>query len=194
MASAIPGQDEKNKKPQPKPQKPQQQVEPQKEKQQKLPEQQPEQQPVQEQQPLQEEQDAAPVPDDADVTPLPLGQAHASIERRVEYRDQDGNILDEEQVAALLKNADVSFETKYETRTKVIDEQGREIPEEVLHAPPHPDVEGQNPETVERKDAQLPVEQPPSSDGEEESLMKEQEKPKPASEDNEAATKQENDV
>lgn len=192
MASATP--DEKNKKPQPKPQKPQQQAQPRKEEQQKQPEQQPEQQPVQEQQPLQEQKDAAPVLDDADVTLLPVGQAHASMERRVEYRDQDGNILDEKQVAELLKNSDVSFETKYETRTKVIDEQGREISEEVLHAPPHPDVEGQDPETVPRKDAQVPVEQPPSADGEEESLMKEQGKAKPASEDNEAATQQENDV
>ncbi|OCT44197.1 Dolichyl-phosphate-mannose--protein mannosyltransferase 1 [Cladophialophora carrionii] len=67
-------------------------------------------------------------------------------EEKVEYRDQDGNLLDEAQVQALLAEGKASFQTRYETRTKLVDEQGNEInPSDV--APPHPDVEGQNPQT-----------------------------------------------
>jgi dolichyl-phosphate-mannose-protein mannosyltransferase len=77
-------------------------------------------------------------------------------EERVEYRDQDGNLLDEEQVKAL--EGKVEFKTRYETRTRVVDAQGNEVllpPGEQLPqaqeqeqaeaagvAPPHPDVEG----------------------------------------------------
>ncbi|KAJ9642185.1 uncharacterized protein PV06_03251 [Exophiala oligosperma] len=67
-------------------------------------------------------------------------------EERVEYRDQDGNLLDEEQVQALLNEGKASFQTRYETRTRLVDEEGNEInPSSV--APDHPDVEGQNPST-----------------------------------------------
>ncbi|KAI9819187.1 MAG: hypothetical protein M1827_007343 [Pycnora praestabilis] len=90
----------------------------------------------------------------------PLGEPHVtpqvapepsvlSREERIEYRDQDGNVLDEEQVAAL--EGKVSFKTRYETRTRVIDEKGNEIvnaPGAEGVAPPHPDVEGRNPETI----------------------------------------------
>jgi dolichyl-phosphate-mannose-protein mannosyltransferase len=75
-------------------------------------------------------------------------------EERVEYRDQDGNLLNEEQVKAL--EGKVEFKTRYETRTRVVDAQGNEIllpagaevPQEQEQpaappvAPPHPDVEG----------------------------------------------------
>lgn len=75
-------------------------------------------------------------------------------EERVEYRDQDGNLLNEEQVKAL--QGKVEFKTRYETRTRIIDANGNEIvlpPGEKLPgvgdeepaagvAPPHPDVEG----------------------------------------------------
>jgi dolichyl-phosphate-mannose-protein mannosyltransferase len=67
-------------------------------------------------------------------------------EEKVEYRDQDGNLLDEAQVQALLAEGKASFQTKYETRTKLVDEHGNEVnPSDI--APPHPDVEGQNPQT-----------------------------------------------
>lgn len=67
-------------------------------------------------------------------------------EEKVEYRDQNGNLLDEAQVQALLADGKASFETKYETRTKLVDEMGNEVnPSDI--APPHPDVEGQNPDT-----------------------------------------------
>jgi dolichyl-phosphate-mannose-protein mannosyltransferase len=77
-------------------------------------------------------------------------------EERVEYRDQDGNLLDEEQVKAL--EGKVEFKTRYETRTRVVDAQGNEVllppgeqvpqaqePEQAEAAgvaPPHPDAEG----------------------------------------------------
>lgn len=72
-------------------------------------------------------------------------------EEKIEYRDEEGNLLNEEQVAAL--EGKVSFKTRYETRTRVVDAYGNEIennvPEEV--APVHPDV---NPETAGVPEAQ----------------------------------------
>lgn len=70
-------------------------------------------------------------------------------EEKVEYRDQDGNLLDESQVAELEGN--VSFSTKYETRTRIIDAGGNEIGDASAgaegFAPPHPDVD-REPETA----------------------------------------------
>ena len=66
-------------------------------------------------------------------------------EEKVEYRDQDGNLLDEEQVKAL--EGKVSFSTRYETKTRILDAKGNEIAngggviEGSSIAPPHPDVE-----------------------------------------------------
>lgn len=80
---------------------------------------------------------------DINVTPRPAGEASISHVEKVEYRDQDGNILDEEQVKEL--EGKVSFETRYETRTKVIDSEGKEIADGPVGgdgvAPPHPDIE-----------------------------------------------------
>ncbi|KAL1959591.1 hypothetical protein VTO42DRAFT_1626 [Malbranchea cinnamomea] len=123
---------------------------------------------------------------DGDVTPLPASQSFHAVERRVEYRDQDGNLLNEEQVAALAKGGSVSFETKYETRTRIIDEHGHELGEQVLHAPRHPDVEGQNPKTDQSGDGQIPVNQPASREDDEQQLLKDQEKSASASEEHEA--------
>jgi dolichyl-phosphate-mannose-protein mannosyltransferase len=103
----------------------------------------------------------------------------------VEYRDQDGNILNEEQVASLAKAGSVSFQTRYETRTKLVDAQGRELGEEV-HAPHHPDAEGQNPETFGQGGDELPGDKPASVIGDEKSVQRDEGKPKPASEGNEA--------
>jgi dolichyl-phosphate-mannose-protein mannosyltransferase len=91
--------------------------------------------------------------------PLAPNQRLVHTEERVEYRDQDGNLLNEEQVRAL--EGKVEFKTRYETRTRVVDAQGNEVllppgeelPVEQLQqaqkpveavgvAPPHPDVEG----------------------------------------------------
>ena len=46
-------------------------------------------------------------------------------EEKVEYRDEDGNLLDEEQVKAL--EGKVSFSTRYETRTRLVDAAGNEV-------------------------------------------------------------------
>lgn len=46
-------------------------------------------------------------------------------EEKIEYRDEDGNLLDEEQVKAL--EGKVSFSTRYETRTRLVDAAGNEI-------------------------------------------------------------------
>lgn len=46
-------------------------------------------------------------------------------EEKVEFRDEDGNLLDEEQVKAL--EGKVSFSTRYETRTRLVDAAGNEI-------------------------------------------------------------------
>lgn len=67
-------------------------------------------------------------------------------EEHVEYRDQDGNLLDEAQVADLLAEGKATFQTKYETRTRMVDEFGNEVNASGV-APDHPDVEGQNPDT-----------------------------------------------
>ncbi|KAI1433698.1 dolichyl-phosphate-mannose-protein mannosyltransferase 1 [Xylaria sp. CBS 124048] len=119
---------------------------------------------------------------------VPQEQKVVGREEKIEYRDQDGNLLNEEQVKAL--EGKVEFKTKYETRTRVIDADGNEVPmaSEALAAaevaPPHPDVEGANQETknVPVDDA-MPKEASSSIDGEKEA---ERLAPKPASEGNEA--------
>ncbi len=132
---------------------------------------------------------------DANVTPQ--AAADPSVigrEERVEYRDQDGNLLNDEQVAAL--QGKVSFETRYETRTRVVDAAGNEIGDGPAgaegFAPPHPDVEGRNPETAgDRREGEA-REQPATASvgddiGKEEKVEKAKGgKPRPASEGNEA--------
>lgn len=133
-----------------------------------------------------EEDITTPQPDadadaDAEVTSQAPAPAPAKDEqKRVEYRDPHGNILDEEQVAALTRQGNVKFETQYETKTMMVDGNGEP------HAPPHPDVEGQNPETYQ-KESDGGVDNPASSgEGDEESYLKKQEEPRPASEGSEA--------
>ena len=70
-------------------------------------------------------------------------------EERIEYRDEAGNILDEEQVKDL--EGKVSFSTRYETRTRLVDADGNEVfdgvaaEEEEGYAGTY--AEGRNPET-----------------------------------------------
>lgn len=104
---------------------------------------------------------------------------------RVEYRDQQGNILDEAVVESLRKEGKVSFETKHETRTRL--EHGHIV--DVVDgkvAPPHPDVEGQNPETQEKPEEI--AEDSPAAAASAGSSVEEPKSPeaKPASEGNEA--------
>ncbi|EEH23532.2 hypothetical protein PABG_05743 [Paracoccidioides brasiliensis Pb03] len=127
--------------------------------------------------------DPGQVPDNAMVT---SAQTMEHTNSHVEYRDQDGNILNDEQVALLQKEGDVSFETKYETRTRIIDAQGHGASGEVLK-PQHPDAEGQNPETSSKGDTgELPINQPARELSDEKFVETNAGTPKPASEGHEA--------
>jgi dolichyl-phosphate-mannose-protein mannosyltransferase len=72
------------------------------------------------------------------VTPLVDEQGYQilSKEEKVEYRDENGNVLDDAQVEAL--RGQVEFQTRYETRTRLVDGDGKEIYNKV--------VEGSGPE------------------------------------------------
>jgi dolichyl-phosphate-mannose-protein mannosyltransferase len=113
--------------------------------------------------------------------------------------DENGRILDEEEVAELAGK--VSFKTRYETRTRIVDAQGNEIYEGLVEgqrgedeagvAPPHPDVEGQNPETQQDSEPAAASDVPPTVEVKEDqekessvehSVEQEQQEAKPASE------------
>lgn len=122
-----------------------------------------------------------------------LGQQILSREEKVEYRDQHGNLLDPQQVKEL--EGKVSFKTRYETRTRLVDAAGNEIPQPedaAAVAPPHPDVDGSDPSTAGTPEQM--VQQKPIAQKEVEADEKKEEKiakldpgaAKPASEGNEA--------
>jgi dolichyl-phosphate-mannose-protein mannosyltransferase len=130
---------------------------------------------------------------------LPKDLPVLSKEERIEYRDENGRILDEEEVAELAGK--VSFKTRYETRTRIVDAQGNEIYEGLVEgqrgedeagvAPPHPDVEGQNPETQQDSEPAAASDVPPTVEVKEDqekessvehSVEQEQQEAKPASE------------
>ena len=112
----------------------------------------------------QEQAPAAEIPqqhqpeDQAAVTQAKLSGSVA----RVEYRDQHGNVLPEDVVASLRAEGKVKFETRYESRSKL--QHAQEIPiVDGQLAPPHPDVQGQNPETGSGKpEDSVPPESPAS--------------------------------
>jgi len=123
-------------------------------------------------------------------------------EERIEYRDESGRVLDDDEVSALAGK--VSFKTRYETRTRVVDGEGNEIYEGLVDAhgdaeehgvaPPHPDVEGRNPETRDQAAAADASEVPPTVDvaedqQKEKSVEQRGEEAQPASEA-QSATKQ----
>lgn len=116
-------------------------------------------------------------------------------EERIEYRDENGRVLDDDEVSALAGK--VSFKTRYETRTRVVDGEGNEIYEGLVEAhgdaeeygvaPPHPDVEGRNPETQEQAEAPEASEVPPTVEvaedqQKEKSVEQHREEAQPASE------------
>ncbi len=142
----------------------------------------------------------APVADQPGTSgaPPPPGQRVIAREERVEYRDQDGNILNEEQVKAL--EGKVEFKTRYETRTRVVDADGNEVPvpegAEIKGAvaPPHPDVEGVDSSTKQqKKDSALVADEPIPEARESVEGQKEREgkAAKPASEQGNEATAKE---
>ena len=144
------------------------------------------------QKPLGQEINAQPPLSDApSVMPIAPNQKFLSKEERVEYRDQDGNLLDEEAVKKL--EGKVSFKTRYETRTRLLDAQGNEIPgqDDVPVAPPHPDVDNVDPETVgikhDTKEAPASQRDVSADESKEEVVKKSNTgEAKPASEGNEA--------
>lgn len=130
---------------------------------------------------------ASPAAGSAGALTSGVGVSVLGQEEKVEYRDEQGNLLNDEQVQALVKEGKATFHTKYETRTRLVDELGNEVPEGF--APAHPDVQGQNPDTKgmpEEKGKSQPAQANAGS-----SLKKDQfYPPKPAS-DAKEATKQE---
>ena len=141
------------------------------------------------QEPVQQEPPKEEVPQEEEPAPSVTPEAQPSLKgkkARVEYRDENGNVLPESLVSSLRKNEKVKFETRFEYRSRLAN--GHEV--DVVDgkvAPPHPDVEGQNPQTVQ-DDERRPVEDvqaPVPGDGKsiEESNPPEA---KPASEGNEA--------
>lgn len=107
---------------------------------------------------------------------------------RVEYRDQNGKVLDENLVASLRAEGKVKFETRYEPGPPM--ENAHDVPVvDGQLAPPHPDVQGQNPETGSAPEDSVPPEIPASvAEGNERSAEQpsSMEEAKPASEGNEA--------
>ncbi|KAJ4298433.1 Dolichyl-phosphate-mannose--protein mannosyltransferase 1 [Collariella sp. IMI 366227] len=149
--------------------------------------------------------DAAAQQEKPEVSGAPAAADPRSVhtEERVEYRDQDGNLLNDEQVKAL--EGKVEFKTRYETRTRVIDADGNEVllpagvqapqqgeeqqveAEAAGVAPPHPDVEGVDQQTAKNAAVEEQVPEPKQSvEGEKE---REEKAAKPASEKNEASAK-----
>ena len=62
---------------------------------------------------------------DVHVTPGGSLENLGVTEEKIEYRDENGVLLDDEQVKAL--EGKVSFSTRYETRTRLVDEAGNEV-------------------------------------------------------------------
>lgn len=149
------------------------------------------------QKPLSQQAEAQPPLSDAPSgMPIAPNQKFLSKEEKVEFRDQDGNLLDPEAVKAL--EGKVSFKTRYETRTRLLDANGNELPGQgddvpsaVPVAPPHPDVDNVDPETadVEKNVKEAPALQHDVSadESKEQSLENSSTgEAKPASEGNEA--------
>ncbi|KAL8784553.1 MAG: hypothetical protein Q9213_003901 [Squamulea squamosa] len=130
---------------------------------------------------------------DQNVTPQPAAEPSVSRVEKVEYRDQDGNILNEAQVKEL--EGKVSFETRYETRTRVIDADGKEVADGPVGAegvaPPHPDVERlpeTAPDVADNDGRGSPATASPEDDVSKEKSVENVDdgRPKPASEPSEA--------
>ncbi|KAJ5162329.1 hypothetical protein N7492_007721 [Penicillium capsulatum] len=121
--------------------------------------------------------------EDAAVTSLKLAGSKA----RVEYRDQHGNILPESLVSSLRADGKVKFETRWESKSRLQNAQEIPIVDGQL-APPHPDVEGQNPETGGSPEDSVPPESPASVAQGNERSAEQASSPeaKPASEGNQA--------
>ena len=111
-------------------------------------------------------------------------------EEKVGYRDEKGNLLNEQQVKEM--EGKVSFSTKYETRTQILDSEGRVVfrGEEAV-APRHPDAEPGTKGIPDHEGRDSPPKAPPQADVEKEKSVEKSDtgQPRPASEAKEA-TKQ----
>jgi dolichyl-phosphate-mannose-protein mannosyltransferase len=85
-------------------------------------------------------------------------------------------------VQALMAEGKAKFETKYETRTRLVDEFGNEVQSPV--APEHPDVEGADPETPARPEQGKS--QPANAEAGSSQVKDNQNQAKPASDASEA--------
>lgn len=114
------------------------------------------------------------------VTPLQK-ESHRVIgrEEKIEYRDEAGNLLNDDQVKSLKEGGSATFQTRYETRTRMVDADGNEVPS---WAPEHPDVQGQNPDTkgLPEKEGKKEPAKASVPDGESKGRAEKRE-PKPAS-------------
>lgn len=158
----------------------------------------PAQQVIQQQEPVREDKGQGVMSEQAAVSAppqeLPRDLPVVSKEERIEYRDENGRVLDDEEVAALAGK--VSFKTRYETRTRVIDGQGKELYEGLVDAHDEAEehgsagtiAEGSNPETQAEAEAPKASAVPPvvevEEDQQKERHVEEQspDVPKPASE------------
>ena len=126
------------------------------------------------------------------VTPQGSQQQADSVvrEEKVEYRDEKGNLLNEQQVKEM--EGKVSFSTTYETKTKVLDSEGRVVYKgEGGVAPPHPDAEPGTKGIPDYEGRESPPKAPLQADVDKEKSVEKSDsgKPRPASEAKEA-TKQ----
>lgn len=151
----------------------------------------PAEQPPAQQEPQKEVKEAASEVEDpsANVTPEALPSIRGK-KARVEFRDQNGNVLPESLVAQLQQDGKVSVETRYEYRSRLANGHEADVVDgKVKVAPPHPDVQGPNPETADNEEQHQPVEDIPAPVAGESSTAVEEfssPEPKPASEGNEA--------
>lgn len=137
--------------------------------------------------------DKAAAPTTAAPAPQPPAQNDAEGEQpnvtapkiqaskaRVEYRDQHGNVLPEDLVAELRKEGRIKFETRYAEHLDHAHDV--DLVDGEVVAPPHPDVQGQNPETRENAGDAVPPERVNERSVERQGFQE----AKPASERNEA--------
>ncbi|KAG8625090.1 hypothetical protein KVT40_006841 [Elsinoe batatas] len=96
--------------------------------------------------------------DEVNVTPkVDADQAVVKkvTEEKIEYRDENGKLLNEDEVKAL--EGKVSFSTRYETRTRVVDENGKEVHDglvEQQESPAAAKPDGEDPQTPAAKQQQ----------------------------------------
>lgn len=93
-------------------------------------------------------------PSQGNIAVTPEAQAPPSS---VEYRDENGNLVAPEVVSSMAAEG-AEIKTEHEVRTKTVDAAGNEVVEPQAVHPPHPDVEGRNPNTAREEKGQAQAE------------------------------------